>query len=190
MPSPPAEFQFVLSFWFSLRKPGKKDDVRVRSNLGESYHLARAGELDSWGAAHRPRLALIVLLDQVPRHLVRDRPEAYDTDREAQGLTSRFLHDGGWEGLAPLERYYAAIPWMHAEDIGLQERINPLIHELVREDSSLLPSAGIADLYLETIRRFGRFPHRNAILGRPGTTAEQAFLHREWRRRKRAVYRK
>ena len=190
MTSPHADFQSVLSFWFSLRKPGKKDDVRVGSNLGESYRLARAGELDSWEDEHRPRLALILLLDQVPRHLFRDRPEAYDTDREAQELTARFLHEGGWEGFAPLERYYAAVPWMHAEDIERQERINPLIHELVQEDSSLLPSAGIADLYLETIRRFGRFPHRNAILGRPGTTAEQAFLQREWRRLKRAVYRK
>lgn len=185
----PAEPEAVLAFWFSLANPNKKDDARVRRALGPAYEQARRGALEAWAETPRGRLALIVLLDQVPRHLFRDRPAAYATDDRAQALTGRFMAEGGWEGFAPRERYYAAAPWLHAEDADKQERIHPVLQRLGREDPSLARSAGLADLYRETIRRFGRFPHRNAILGRQSTAAERAFLAGEWPRRRRAARR-
>ncbi|MCZ6750081.1 MAG: DUF924 domain-containing protein [SAR324 cluster bacterium] len=187
-PSNPQSPVGVLRFWFALERPGKKDDGRVRAALEAHYEQARDGRLIGWAAAPRPRLALVLLLDQVPRHLFRERPEAFSTDPQAQVLTGRFVEREDWHGFAPLERYYAAVPWMHAEDEALQRRVNPLIHALAAGDASLAVSAGIADLYWETIRRFGRFPHRNAVLGRDSTPEELVFLEGEWPRRKRAVY--
>jgi len=181
-------FEVVLSFWFSLDRPGRKDDEAVRAALGELCAQALRAELKNWSESPRPRLAQIILLDQVTRHLYRDRPESYAGDPAAQVLTRRFLERGDWEGFTPRERYYALAPGLHAENLGLQEQVYPLIEELAREDESLASSAAISGLYRETIRRFGRFPHRNAILGRTSTEEEQRFLEQEWKERRRAAH--
>jgi uncharacterized protein (DUF924 family) len=179
----------VLAFWFGLERPGRKDDEAVRAALGPLCERALWGELAAWADEPRPRLALVLLLDQVPRHLYRDQPEAYSGDAAAQELAERFLDRRDWAGFTPRERYYAVVPALHAEDAALQERVNPVVHGLATEDPSLRVSAGIADLYRDTIRRFGRFPHRNAIHGRASTPEEQRFLEGEWVERRRALFR-
>jgi uncharacterized protein (DUF924 family) len=178
----------VLAFWFALERPGKKDDAAVRVALGPLVERALRGELAAWVDAPRPRLALVILLDQATRHMYRDRPESYAGDAAAQALTRRFLDLQDWQGFTTSERYCALAPGLHAEDLALQERVQPEIQALAREDPALRVSAGIADLYRDTIRRFGRFPHRNAILGRASTAEELRFLGGEWKERRRALY--
>jgi uncharacterized protein (DUF924 family) len=185
----PAGVQTVLDTWFGLDKPGPRHDALVREALGNWHRRAMNGELDDWADHPRARLALVLLLDQVPRHIFRDTAQAHAGDARAQVLTALFLERDDWAGFSPLERYYAAAPWLHAEDADKQARILPVMHALAAEDPAMRVSARVADLYLDTIRRFGRFPHRNAALGRASTTEELAFLAGEWAERRRATYR-
>ena len=179
----------VLDFWFSLKKPGKKDDRRVRRTLGATHQRAAEGRLDDWGETPRGRLALVLLLDQVPRHLFREQPRSHASDEKAQGLTGRFFDKEDWEGFSPLEKDYAVMPWLHAEDRERQGRVNPVIHALAREIPDLAFMGEIADLYRETIARFGRFPHRNALLGRGSSEEERKFLEEVWFPRRREIQR-
>ena len=181
------DFQAVLKFWFSLDSPGKRHDTLVTVELGPGYRRAAAGELDGWRENPRSRLALILLLDQVPRHIHRERPGAFATDLPAQACTAIFFARRDWDDLSPFERFYMAHPWLHAEDAALQEVVNPFLRDVAGRLPGLEYMAGIAELYLETIRRFGRFPHRNRILGRASTAAEEAFLKEEWFARRREI---
>jgi uncharacterized protein (DUF924 family) len=189
-PPPPVSGtpQAVLDFWFSLQRPGRKDDPAVRTILGPLYEQAAAHKLDAWAEQPHPRLALILLLDQVPRHMYREDARAYATDAKAQVLTRRFLERQDWMGFHSIEKYYAVLPYLHAEDAAKQERVNPLIHHLAADIAGLEFMGRVADLYLETIRRFGYFPHRNALRGITNSSEEERFLREEWEpRRRRAV---
>ena len=179
----------VLDFWFSLKKAGKKDDRRVRRTLSATYERAAEGRLDDWAETPRGRLALVLLLDQIPRHLYREQPQSHATDEKAQGLTGRFFRENDWEGFSPLEKYYAVMPWLHAEERDKQERVNPVIHALAGEIPDLAFMSEIADLYRETIAEFGRFPHRNALLGRASSEEERKFLEEVWFPRRRKIRR-
>lgn len=185
MPQPISSPQAVLDFWFSLKNPNKKDDRRVREALEHAHRLATEGQLDDWGEEPRSRLALILLLDQIPRHLFRDRPQSYATDQKARGLTALFMEREDWQGFSPLEKLYSITPWLHAEEVEKQRRINPLYRELAPLLPGLEFMGRISDLYLETIALFGRFPHRNAILGRQTTPEEEKFLKEQWGPRRR-----
>jgi uncharacterized protein (DUF924 family) len=180
-------YQAVLDCWFFLHHPGKKHDSLIRKRLGKAYGQAAGGEFDGWREQPRGRLALILLLDQVPRHIHRDRPESYATDAQARECTALFFARRDWQGFSPLELLYVAHPWLHAEDAGLQEQVNPFIHGIAPDIPGLEYMGGIADLYLETIRRFGRFPHRNGMLGRESTPEEERFLAEEWFQRRRGI---
>jgi len=177
----------VLTFWFTLERPGKKHDGVVREVLGELYELAATHQLDDWLRRPDDRLALILLLDQVPRHLYRHDARAYATDLKAQVATQRFLERQDWSDFGPLERYYAVVPYLHAEDAEKQRRANPLIHACAQAIPELNYMGRLADLYLETIERFGYFPHRNALRGRPSTPEEQQFLSEVWLPRRRRL---
>jgi uncharacterized protein (DUF924 family) len=177
----------VLTFWFSLERPGKRHDQVVRRVLGDLYEQAATHQLDAWMKRPRERLALILLLDQVPRHLYRHDGRAYATDLHAQAAAARFFARGDWRDFTPLEKYYAALPYLHAEEAGLQEQVNPIIHACAEAIPELSFMGRLADLYLETIERFGRFPHRNALRGRVPTAEEQRFLEDEWTPRRRRV---
>ncbi|MBI4084195.1 MAG: DUF924 domain-containing protein [Candidatus Lambdaproteobacteria bacterium] len=182
---PVTEARGVLAFWFGLKSPGKKDDRRVQSALGLLHRQAARGQLEGWREEARERLALILLLDQVPRHLYREQPRSYATDLQAQALTRRFFERGDWRPFEPIERFYAALPYLHAEAPALQEQVNPVIHACAEAIPELAFMGPIADLYRETIARFGRFPHRNAMLGRSSTPLELRFLEEEWAPRRR-----
>ena len=186
--TPPANSpQQVLDFWFNLDRPGKKDDPAVRDVLGGAYERAARHELDSWSEAARERLALILLLDQVPRHLYREDARAYATDLKAQEQTRRFFERQDWMEFKPIEKLYAALPFLHAESLALQQQVNPVIHACAGSIPHLDFMGRIADLYLETIRRFRRFPHRNRMRGIPTTAEEQRFLVQEWYPRRRRI---
>ncbi len=170
----------VLDFWFSLHRPSKKDDAAVREALGGAYEQAAAHRLDGWTAEPRPRLALIVLLDQVPRHLYRRDARAFATDPKAQAVSGEFFARQDWADFTPRETYHAALPWLHAEDPALQEAVNPVIKRCTAEIPDLVYMGEMADLYRETIARFGRFPHRNRLRGIPSTPEEERYLEEVW----------
>jgi uncharacterized protein (DUF924 family) len=185
MARPASSPRQVLTFWFSLERPGKKHDAVVREVLGELYEQAATHRLDPWLKRPHDRLALILLLDQVPRHLYREDGRAFATDLKAQAAAARFFERGDWHDFSPLERYYAALPYLHAEALALQEQVNPLIHACADANPELDYMGRLADLYRDTIRRFGYFPHRNALRGRPGTEEERRYLEEEWHPRRR-----
>lgn len=171
-PSP----EYVLESWFSLPHKNHRDDERVRQLLGSLYEPAREGAFDEWVDRPRGRLALIIMLDQVPRHLFRDSPRQYESDPRAEQLASRFFEQGFPEVFSPLEKFYAALPYLHAERVEKQRRVNRIMHEVAEEVPELDFMGDVADRYLETIERFGRFPHRNQILGREMTPEEVKYL--------------
>jgi uncharacterized protein (DUF924 family) len=148
---------------------------------------ARAGRLEHWSATPLGRLSLIVVLDQFPRGLHAGTPEAYASDPHALRLAEEGLRNGHHAALAgPWEKTFSVMPLGHAEGPGHRarlERVVALADALVREvPERLRPiyefSAGQARGHLDVITRFGRYPHRNPILGRPSTPAEEAYLAR------------
>jgi len=175
----------VLTFWFALERPGRKHDATVRKVLGALYEQAATHALDAWLKRPQERLALILLLDQVPRHLYRKDGRAYATDLKAQAAAQRFFERQDWRDFTPLEQYYAALPYLHAESLERQQQVNPLIHTCAKAIPELSFMGRLADLYQETIQRFGYFPHRNALRGRVSTPEEERFLEDEWYPRRR-----
>jgi len=169
-------YEYVLETWFDLPHKDERDDDKVLEYLAPFYEPARRGELDSWKSDPRGRLALIILLDQVPRHIFRGRPTQYQTDSKAQRLAEPFVEKKLPDSFTYFERYYAALPYLHAEDPDKQRKVNPVIHECARHVDGLEGMGSKADEYLELIERFGRFPHRNDLLGRDSTAEERDFL--------------
>ncbi|MFB6344254.1 MAG: DUF924 family protein [bacterium] len=170
------EPEAVLTAWFDLPHKDERDDEAVKSNLGPYYRQARRGTFRDWTRTEKGRLALIILFDQVPRHLFRDQPEQYTTDERAQQLASHFFQEGFPDAFTPEETFFAALPYLHAEDLEKQKTVNPLMHQCASSIEKLSFMADVADNYLKTIKRFGRFPHRNEILGRESTDEEEAWL--------------
>ena len=170
----------VLDFWFSTRAQplwfarNAEFDAQVRARLGAAFALACEGRLEGWAETPRGLLALVVLLDQVPRNLHRGGAQAFATDARALALAEAGLARGFDATLAPAERQFLYMPFMHAEDSAAQARSVALFEALAYEDA-----ADYARQHRDVIRRFGRFPGRNAALGRPSTPAEEAFLAEE-----------
>ena len=167
----------VLAYWFDpLTKPkwfkgGDAFDVEVRDRLGPLYEQAEAGALDGWAAQTTGLVALVILFDQVPRNIHRGTPRAFATDPQALALARLAVDQGQDEALALDERLFLYLPFEHAEDLAEQERSVALFRAL--GDADYLD---YAIRHKDVIERFGRFPHRNAILGRASTAEETAFL--------------
>ena len=179
--------QDVLDFWFGSPERGKRRDVwfkksdafdqEVRGRFLPLYEEAASGKLASWDDAPHPLLALIIVLDQFPRNMFRHDARAFATDALALAAARRMV-ERGWDWqLAPIERWFAYMPYQHAEDLAMQQRGLELF-ERVREDPMLDDVPQWAQKHCEVIARFGRFPHRNAILGRESTPQEIEFLAR------------
>jgi uncharacterized protein (DUF924 family) len=166
----------VLSFW---RSAGPKTwfakdeafDAEIKARFLVTYEAAAHGALSDWEAAPESALALVIALDQFPRNLFRDDPKAFATDSAARAVTDRALAHGFDQQLTPGDRPFFYLPFEHSETMADQERSLALFRAL--GDAELLRWA---ELHADIIRRFGRFPHRNALLGRPTTPAEQAYL--------------
>ncbi len=169
----PAE---VVAFW---REAGpdrwfNRDDAfdrQIAERFAVTHAEAAAGRLSDWADTPEGALALIILLDQFSRQLYRGRPEAFAQDPMALALARRSIEAGyDWQ-CDPAIRSFFYLPFMHSEAIADQERCVLLFHR-----SSGFEGLKYALEHREIIRRFGRFPHRNAILGRHTTPAEQSFL--------------
>lgn len=193
------EFDRVLDFWFGACGPGgeldstkkkmwfgdgRKYDAAIRKSFGALHQRAARGELDlAWTATPRGRIALIVVLDQMSRHIHRDTPAAFAQDPAAQHLAVAGVGAGADRGLLPAQRAFFFLPFEHAEDLELQrlgvrcfDGLARTVAEPWRKEYRSF--AEYARRHLEIIERFGRFPHRNKILGRPSTPEEIKFLKR------------
>ena len=165
----------VLAFWRDAG-PDKwftRDDAfdtDVREKFLATYEAAAAGQLSAWEASAEGALALAIVLDQFPRNMFRGDARCYATDPLAREVANRALKRGYDQDVPELERGFFFLPFMHSEDMADQQRCVALYREA--EDENLK----YAERHADIIRRFGRFPHRNALLGRATTAEEQAYL--------------
>lgn len=184
----PDRARALLDFWFAPAgdparekhrdlwfKSTEEFDALVRVNFLADHELAAAGALAAWEAEPESALALVLLLDQVPRNIFRGTPRAYATDPQARAAAERAMARGFDRKVPPVWRSFFYLPLHHSEDIADQRRSLALFEALPR-DPDFPDDLRYARRYNEIIARFGRFPHRNAILGRPSTPEEIAFL--------------
>jgi uncharacterized protein (DUF924 family) len=171
-----AEPAAVLGFWRAAG-PDKwfnKDaalDAEIKARFLTTYEAAAQGELAHWTATAEGTLALIVLLDQFPRNMFRGEVRTYAADQRARATAEIALARGIDRQFAYADRQFIYLPFTHSEDLADQERAVALFRETGDAEG-----IGHAETHAAIIRRFGRFPHRNTVLGRESTVAEQAFL--------------
>ena len=179
------EARAVREFWFGMGPEGwfgdDGRDEEIRARFGALYERAAAGELDSWAAGPRGRLSLILLLDQFPRNMFRGTARAFATDSRALALTLTGMQSAADAALEPVERLFFYMPLQHAESRDAQDEsvaaCRRLLAEAAPDDKELCAGAlRFAEEHRAIIERFGRYPHRNAILGRASTPEEIEFL--------------
>jgi uncharacterized protein (DUF924 family) len=178
MPGQGEQAADVLEFWFVQSRPRQwfaKDpafDALLRKRFLVLTRQAIAGELDAWGTEAAGGLALVLLLDQFPRQIWRDTAMAFAGDSQALALSQKAV-ERGWLEAEPEQarRQFWLMPLMHSEDLSVQESALPLFQRF-----SDPRTADFARQHRDVIARFGRFPHRNALLGRVSRAEELAFL--------------
>ncbi len=190
------DIQHILDFWFSASEQnspqldsrmdrwfGANDELdrQISEQFGELIELAAAGELDSWKETPQGRLALIILLDQFPRNIYRGTAEAFTQDKKALRIAVEGTMAGDHKQLNSVERLFFFMPLQHAESLKIQEKSVSIYYALAETVSDTLhetfmTAAHFAELHRDIVAEFGRFPHRNAILGRPNSNEEDAYL--------------
>jgi len=186
----------VLDFWFGA--PGSGADVAARQRalwfaksaandrivaerFAETLVAAGKGELAGWTATPRGRLALIVVLDQFPHHIHRDHGQSFAYDALSLALAMEMIQRGEDAHVTPIERVFVYLPLEHAESIEMQDLSVALYEKLANEAAAIERQLfdGFLDYarkHRDVVSRFGRFPHRNELLGRPSTAEEIEFL--------------
>jgi uncharacterized protein (DUF924 family) len=183
-----SQAQAVFDFWFAgtdaqRREWFQKDDAfdrEIERRFGAEIAQALESGLRAWDAeGPQAALARILLLDQFCRNMHRGTPLAFAGDHLALQAALDMIAAGADQLLPPLQRAFVYLPLEHAEDMAMQEQAVALFTRLAESAPANQGLAGMLDYakrHREVIRRFGRFPHRNAILGRPSTPDELAFL--------------
>ena len=180
---PPTE---GLDFWFGPQatrgnsrpewfRKDEKFDAEIWRRFGALHAAAALGELEAWRGEQRSMLALIVILDQFSRNLYRGDARSFAQDGHALACAREALARGDDATLLPVERQFLYMPFEHSEDLADQDRAV----ELMRAIEAFEATRGLvqwAERHRVIVRRFGRFPHRNALLGRASTAAETEFL--------------
>jgi uncharacterized protein (DUF924 family) len=171
------DIQDVLEYWYSPRlarhwfasTPALDDEIRQRYEA--LWQRAANGELDAWSDTPDGALALAIVLDQLPLNMFRSKPEAFATEQRAVAVARQAVARGDDQRL-PRERVqFLYMPLMHSENLADQDQSVALFQR-----AGLTDNLRFAEHHRGIVRRFGRFPHRNAILGRESTAAEQAWL--------------
>lgn len=190
------EIQRVLRFWFidePMDQPsldsrmerwfgsGPEFDGQIRREFGPLVDQASRGKLAHWSESVEGRLALIILLDQFRRNIYRGTPKAFSRDPQALKLCVEGAMTGVYRDLDPFQQAFFFMPLQHAESLKIQERSMRIYQGLVSGVSDTLKAtfstfAQFAELHYDIISSFGRFPHRNRILGRENTPAESEYL--------------
>ncbi len=156
-------------------------DQMIRERFGALMQRAADGALKAWAASPHRRLALILLLDQLPRNAYRGTARAFASDAPALELALSGIQAAADAALSPLERLFLCVPLQHAERLDVQEESVAAFRRLLEESPSELrpffaDARASAERHHAIIRRFGRFPHRNAALGRADTPEEAEYL--------------
>ena len=173
----------VLEFWFQQCRPWQwfrrsySFDSMVRARFGEAVECALAGELDDWSCRSSSGLALVLLLDQFTRQIWRGQAQAFAGDLQALKLSLKAL-ERGWvvaESQRPLRQFWL-MPLLHSEDISVVAQAIPLLEQFAD-----VATADVARRHLLQLQRFGRYPHRNAALGRVSSPEEVVFMQQSQR---------
>jgi uncharacterized protein (DUF924 family) len=167
----------VLAFWFS--EPHRKlwfrstdaFDAEIRERFEDTVQRALDGQLDHWRTTAMGVLALVILLDQFPLNMYRNQPRSFSGEAAARAIADHALSRGLDAQMNDQERTFLLLPFMHSEDLRDQERAVALF-----EAAGLENNLRWARHHYDIVRRFGRFPHRNAVLGRDSTEEEIAWL--------------
>jgi uncharacterized protein (DUF924 family) len=182
-PFDPARLTERMAFWFGGDGPekGAARDAQIREKLAPLLERAAHGEFDSWASSPRRRLALILLFDQVPRNIFRGTARSFAFDEKALRLAVEGLHLAADQALDPLERLFFYLPLEHAESMEAQEASVKAFERLAEESPAELRgiiegTVKYARSHRDIVAKFGRFPHRNAALGRQSTPAELEWL--------------
>ena len=186
---PPERARALLDFWFGRAgdpdrethreiwfKSTRQHDAALRRLFLGDYEQAASGALAAWEDAAESALALVLLLDQIPRNIFRGTPRAYAADAMARAVADRSMGKGYDAAMPPAWRKFFYMPLHHSENLADQRRSLVLL-EAVPRDPARAENARYARRYIDIIERFGRFPHRNAVLARVSTPAEIAFLN-------------
>ena len=187
-PYPSHRAETFLEFWFAPDGSSEHDRIRniwfhatpefdaaLAERFRADYDRAAAGVYDPWRDAAQTCLALVLLLDQLPRNLFRNSPRAYATDSAALATARDAVARGYDRMVAPVRRCFFYLPFEHSESLADQETGMRLFAALPEHPDKAAFVEAMRDHH-ETIARFGRFPHRNGILGRPSTAEERDFL--------------
>jgi uncharacterized protein (DUF924 family) len=185
----PDRAKTLLDFWFGPEDDPEREqhreiwfkatvefDAALRREFVADYEAAADGALRSWEASPAGAIALVLLLDQVPRNIFRGTPRAYATDPAARAAADRAIERGFDQMVPPAWRLFFYMPFHHSEDIADQRRSQTLFNALPRNPDRRGSLRRYGHPYIEVIERFGRFPHRNEILGRQSTPAEIVFM--------------
>ena len=184
-----AAAQAVLDFWFGAEgepehgrlralwfRKSEATDRTIAARFGSLIERALRGELGAWASEAPSALAQILLLDQFTRNAFRDTPRAFAGDTRALRAASAMVGARQDEALAPEQRSFVYLPFEHAEGLAMQDEAVRLFTRLAAAAPAMHEALAYAHKHREVVVRFGRFPHRNAILGRQSTAAELAFL--------------
>ena len=182
------DWQDVLDFWFGAPDSSqygqaraewflKSDafDAAIRTRFASTHEGALRGDLAHWRVRPLSALALVIVLDQFPRNMYRGTARAFAADMLALDVARHMVAQGYDQALKPLERHFVYLPFEHAEDRAMQ-RESVRLFETLRDDPESAEAIDYAYRHRDIIERFGRFPHRNAILGRSSTSEEVEFL--------------
>jgi uncharacterized protein (DUF924 family) len=165
----------VLDFWFSERcrkcwfNSTEELDREIRQRFESQWAAARDGELEAWKDSAAGALALVILLDQFPLNMFRGKPESFSTEAMAREVSASAVEQGFDRQLDEAQKLFLYLPYMHSEELADQD-ISVRLFEGAGMDTRW------AEHHRDIVRRFGRFPHRNAILGRDSSEAELAYL--------------
>ncbi|POA48003.1 DUF924 domain-containing protein [Pseudomonas sp. MPR-ANC1] len=191
-----APWQPLLDWWFGHAESpddisadkgglwfGKKDsqDLEARERFGVFVDQALAGGLTEWTQRPEGWLALVLLLDQLPRMIFRDTPKAFSGDLRAQKLVAQGIAADFDRQLKPIQRVFIYLVFEHCENLAVQNEAVSRFIDLVAEQPEgeravFADNLDYAERHQKVIARFGRFPHRNAVLGRESTAEELVFL--------------
>jgi uncharacterized protein (DUF924 family) len=179
--------QDVLDYWFSGHVQSlcfERDaalDTEIRAKFGAAVAEAQAGGFEDWRGTPEGALALVLLIDQMARNIHRDSPLAFAGDARALAVAAQMVDSGFDRGFDFARRRFTYLPFEHSEDRAVQKRSLALFGALAVEcaaehDVEAAVQLTYAARHAEIIFRFGRYPHRNAVLGRVSTPDEEAFL--------------
>jgi len=183
----------VLAFWFGQSNaPDYRQyrkawfiknaafDAEIRQHFLLDVEKAAKGDYDDWQSSVMSALALLLLLDQFPRNLYRGDPRSFATDDKALSVAKGLVDSGAHQALIPAHRFFVYVPFEHSEEMVNQDQCVALMRSLNQDypnlEKGLAGGLDYAIRHRDIIERFGRFPHRNEVLGRVSTPEEKAFL--------------